>query len=269
VRHGCSTFEALSGDLLLIELILKSHCPVLSLHDDIMPLELHLMTPADTLSWTRVRAIAYYGQTHNLLHTRPISESSFQGVAEDRKRELSRPNTWHWKIVDTDLEPSPDDPLDNGGRTIAISVWSMHNIPPKKGEDGSSEASSVPAEKSNNTPGFLPPELRLDALNSLLGPIRAAQNEVMGTSPQYFMLNQLATHPDHQGRGAAKLMLDWGLRKADEEGLVTYLDASVTGRVVYEKRGFKLVKAVEWDRVPWGGEGKDWYGAMVRQPTQP
>jgi WD repeat-containing protein 48 len=232
-----------------------------------MPLELHPMTTADTLSWTRVRAIAYYGPTHDLLHTGPISESSMHGVAEDRKRELNKPNTWHWKIVDTDLDPSSDDSLDNGGRTIAISVWSMHNIATKRVEDGSYEASSIPAEKVDEIPGFLPPELRLDALGSLLKPLRAAQEEVMGTSSQYFKLNQLATHPDHQGRGAAKLMLDWGMDKADEEGLVTYLDATATGRLVYEKRGFKLVKEIEWDRVPWGGEGKDWHGAMVRQPV--
>jgi WD repeat-containing protein 48 len=229
-----------------------------------MPLELHPMTHTDTLSWTRVRAIAYYGPTHDLLHTGPISESSILGVAEDRKRELKKPNTWHWKVVDTVLEPGTDDPPDNGGRTIAISVWSMRNV--KAEEEGSKEASSVPVEKVDDTPGFLPPELRLDALSSLLRPLRAAQEEVMGTSSRYFMLNQLATHPDHQGRGAAKLMLDWGLKKADEDGLVTYLDATVIGKIVYEKRGFKLVKAVEWDRVPWGGEGKDWHGAMVRQP---
>jgi WD repeat-containing protein 48 len=230
-----------------------------------MPLELHPMTTADTLSWTRVRAIAYYGPTHDLLHTGPISESSILGVAEDRKRELSKPNTWHWKIVDTDLDPSSDDPPDNGGRTIAISVWSMHNV--KAEEEGSNEAPSIPAEKVDDKPGFLPPELRLDALGSLLGPLRAAQEDIMGTASQYFKLGQLATHPEHQGRGAARLMLNWGLRKADEEGLVTYLDATATGRLVYEKRRFKLVKEIEWDRVPWGGEGKDWHGAMVRQPV--
>ena len=42
------------------------------------------------------------------------------GVADDRKREIEKPNTWHWKVVDTDLEPSSDDPSDNGGRTIAV-----------------------------------------------------------------------------------------------------------------------------------------------------
>jgi WD repeat-containing protein 48 len=218
-----------------------------------MPLQLHPMTTEDTLSWTRVRALAYYGPTHDILHSGLISETSIRGVAEDRKREMRKPNTWHWKVVDTDLEPSSDDPPDNGGRTIAVSVWSKHNTT-AMGED----------EKADSTPGFLPPELRLDALGSLLGPLRAAQASIMGTSRPYLMLNQLATHPDHQGRGAAKMMLDWGMQKADEEGLVTYLDSTVYGRAVYERRGFVLVKALEWDREPWGGEGRDWHGCMVR-----
>ncbi|RAR09394.1 WD40 repeat-like protein [Stemphylium lycopersici] len=216
-----------------------------------MPLELHQMTEADTLSWTRVRAIAYYGPTHDVLHNGPISESSMRGVAEDRKREIDQPNTWHWKIVDTDVEPNADDPPDNGGRTIAISVWSMHNLATEAGHDGSNEVSSVPVEKTDKVPAFLPPELRLDALSSLLGPLRAAQESIMGTTKRYLKLNQLATHPDYQGRGAARIMLDWGMEKADREGLAVYLDATEKGIPVYERRGFKVVKGFEWDRVPW------------------
>ncbi|KAI0582375.1 WD repeat containing protein 48 [Pyrenophora tritici-repentis] len=212
-----------------------------------MPLELRPMAAADTLSWTRVRTLAYYGPTHDVVHNGPISDSSIRGVAEDRKREIGQPNTWHWKVVDTGLEPSSDDPPGNGGRTIAISAWSMHN---------------VGTEKKDLTAGFLPPELRLDALSSLLSPLREAQESIMGTTTPFFMLHQLATHPDHQGRGAAKVMLDWGLGKADERGLVLYLNATETGQVVYEKRGFRLVRALEWDRKPWGGEGKDWHGLL-------
>ena len=228
-----------------------------------MPLRLDQMSVGDALSWTRVRALAYYGPTHDVLHSGPISEASIRGVAEARKRELKEANSWHWKVVDTELEPSADDPLDNGGRTIAVSVWSMHNVQTGRGEEDNEEG-SVPAEKAEEAPDFLPPELRLDALGSLLGPLRAAQASIMGKSRRYFKLDQLATHPDHQGRGAATMMLDWGMHKADEEGVVTYLDSTMTGRPIYERRGFEVVKALEWDRVPWRGEGKDWHGCMVR-----
>jgi GNAT superfamily N-acetyltransferase len=236
-----------------------------------MPLELRPMSTPDALSWVRVRSLAYYGPTHDLLHTGRVRDSSIVAMAEDRKGEIGTPNMWHWKIVDTSLPPSNDDPVDNGGRTIATAVWSLHNLKQQEGEEGkmSMEPSSIPAEKIRRGPrrqSFLPPELRLDALSSIFGPLDDAREEIMGTEKPYFMLNGLSTHPEHQGRGAAGILLEWGLNKADKEGLITYLDATEMARPIYERRGFELKKGLDWDRVPWGGQGKDWHGCMVRQP---
>ncbi|KAF2463393.1 uncharacterized protein BDR25DRAFT_298205 [Lindgomyces ingoldianus] len=223
-----------------------------------MPLTLSPITEKDTLSWTRIRALAYLGPTHELVHLGPISESSVLSVAEDRKKEINKPNTWHWKIVDTDLSPSPDDPEDNSGRTIAIAVWSLQNP---------SRSLAIDAAKlAEESPPFLPPELRLDVLNALFTPIRAAQLEIMGNST-YLMLHSLATHPDHHRKGAGTMLLQWGLKKADEMSLETYLDTTVLARPLYEKWGFELVKGIEFDRKPWGGDGVDWHGCMVRKPS--
>lgn len=222
-----------------------------------------------------------------------------QGIAEDRKREIGNANVWHWKIVDTDLSPSEDDPRDNGGRTIAVAVWRMMNVETDNvqrdvlkeynendsfgttEERSSTEHTCIPAgsEPATNNPSnsrypsFLPPELRLDALASIFDPLDVARDEIMGTEKQFFMLNSLATHPDHQGRGAGKMLLDWGLKKAEKEGLVTYLDATQIARPIYERRGFEVKRAVVWDRTVWGGKGVDIHYCMVRQlelkPAQP
>ncbi|OAL50381.1 hypothetical protein IQ07DRAFT_587051 [Pyrenochaeta sp. DS3sAY3a] len=227
-----------------------------------MPLHLLPMTPSDTLPWIRLRALAYYGPTHDVLHRGPITESSIRGVAADKARDLGRPDMWHWKIVDSDLVPDAEDGGDgdgNGdgdgseGRIIAVAVWSLCNVQDRDEVDA--------------TPGFLPPELRLDALTSLFGPLRAAQTDIMGTSEPYLMLNSFATHPEHQRRGAGKMLLEWGLRKADAEGRRTYLDATEVARPLYERNGFRVVRATEWDRVPWGGEGRDVHSHMVREPV--
>jgi ribosomal protein S18 acetylase RimI-like enzyme len=228
-----------------------------------MPFELRPITPDDTLSWVRVRSLAYYGPTHECIHNGAVSDSSVRRIAEDWKEDLKKLNNYHWRVVDTNLEPSEDDPPTNGGRTIAIAVWSVHNAK----AESSNEPVATPSLTTTKS-SFVPPELRIDALSSLLGPLRAAQPEIMGTSEPYLMLNMLATHPDHQGRGAGKVLLDWGLKKADDEGLVTYLSATGVGRRMYEKRGFEVVKTIEWDRVPWGGEGKDCHWCMVRQPQK-
>lgn len=246
-----------------------------------MPLEIRPLQPADALSWIRTRALAYYGPTHDVLHNGLVSEDSMRGVAEDRRREIGSPNVWHWKIVDTDLTPGKDEPADHQGRIIAVAVWKLMNAEEnacarrKAKEEVTTEHASVPVETEQPATGhnpryqtFLPPELRLDALQSLFVPLDTARDEIMGTEKPFFMLNSLATHPEHQGRGAARLLLDWGIKKADDEGLVTFLDASQVARPIYEKRGFEVKRSIEWDRKVWGGEGVDVHYCMVRLPRE-
>ncbi|KAF2856422.1 hypothetical protein T440DRAFT_474779 [Plenodomus tracheiphilus IPT5] len=226
-----------------------------------MPLVLLPITPSDTLSWTRIRTLAYAGPTHNLLHSNtPVTESSLHLAASSRTHELTAPNTWHWKIVDTDLPPSTDDTKDSPGMTIAIAVWSLKNVTSPTPTSETNPPNEAPPQP------YTPPNLRLDALSSLLTPLRTAQLAIMGTKNPYFMLHSLATHPAHEGRGAGTKLLEWGIKKADEEGLVTYLDCTARARSMYERRGWELVRECVWDRGVWGGEGKDWYGCMVRKP---
>jgi len=236
-----------------------------------MPLVLRALTEKDTLAWTRIRTKAYFSPLHVLVHTQPVAESSFIGVAEDRKKEIGKPNTWQWKIVDTELPPTADDPEDNGGCTIAIAIWSAYNMPGKAGtkrSGGSVHDHGIDAGWGEQDQPFIPPELRLDILSALLGPLRAAQEEIMGKETPYLKLNTLATHPNHQRRGAGKMLLEWGLSKADKEGLKMYLDASAKGYKVYEKAGFKTVREVTFDMEKWGGKGEEWWACMVREPRK-
>ncbi|KAF2728746.1 hypothetical protein EJ04DRAFT_581129 [Polyplosphaeria fusca] len=237
-----------------------------------MPLTLAPITKADTISWTRIRAVAYLGPTHELVHSgKPISETSILGVAEERKKEVGQPNNWQFKIVDTDLSPSDGDPADNGGKTIAIAVWSAHNI--NLTRDGSKEPSEnhepttnpAEADVGEQSPSFLPPEVNLKVLSALLGPLREAETGIIGTKP-YLMLNSLATLPEHRRRGAAKILINWGLDKADTADLPLYLTATEEAKPLYEKCGFKLERSIEFNREVWGGEGSDWHYCMIRHP---
>jgi len=101
-----------------------------------MPLVLSPITPSDTLARTRIRTLA---------------------IAHDRQRELNKPNTWHFQITDTNLVPSADSP----GRVIAIAVWSLKN-------KGTAVCEHDAQPKPASPPPYNPPNLRLDALNSLL-----------------------------------------------------------------------------------------------------
>lgn len=88
----------------------------------------------------------------------------------------------------------------------------------------------------------------------------------------YWLLSLLATHPEHEGRGAGSMLVEWAFPKADEMGVKCCVDASAEGYALYRKRGFsEQVGVLDLDLENYeGGEG---YGrtrwvALSRQPNQ-
>jgi len=59
---------------------------------------------------------------------------------------------------------------------------------------------------------------------------------------KHWYLEFVATRPEEQGRGAAGMLMRWGLQKADEEGTEAYLEASPDAKPVYEHYGFREVE---------------------------
>lgn len=55
-------------------------------------------------------------------------------------------------------------------------------------------------------------------------------------------LEILGVHPSYQGQGLASKLLKWGLARADEERVETYLSSSPEGKRLYEKNGFEETK---------------------------
>jgi GNAT superfamily N-acetyltransferase len=51
-------------------------------------------------------------------------------------------------------------------------------------------------------------------------------------------LEQLVVHPDYRRRGIAKLLVDWGVKKADRFGLESCVESVPFAVPVYEKLGF-------------------------------
>ncbi|KAJ3951994.1 hypothetical protein N0V92_011578 [Colletotrichum tropicale] len=56
------------------------------------------------------------------------------------------------------------------------------------------------------------------------------------------VLNILFTIPEYRRRGAASLVMDWGVGRADCMGLDIYVEASEGGKPLYEKYGFKAIE---------------------------
>lgn len=60
------------------------------------------------------------------------------------------------------------------------------------------------------------------------------------------------------------MLVEWGLQRADEDGLDAFVTSSETGRPSYARCGFVEVASVVLDMSSWGIEGSNSNFAMVR-----
>ncbi|OTA04477.1 acetyltransferase, GNAT family [Trichoderma parareesei] len=74
------------------------------------------------------------------------------------------------------------------------------------------------------------------------GRLSDMHHEAMGERPHWY-LELLAVKPQYQGKGAASLMLRYGVDKADEDKVECFLDASPKGQPIYERYGFRVVQS--------------------------
>jgi ribosomal protein S18 acetylase RimI-like enzyme len=85
------------------------------------------------------------------------------------------------------------------------------------------------------------------------------KGEVMrGKEGRYWYLTSLATDPAYQGRGAGKMLLNWGIERADREGREFFLIGNAQIKGLYEKVGFVVVRKCGWDGAKW--EAKEGWG---------
>jgi GNAT superfamily N-acetyltransferase len=85
------------------------------------------------------------------------------------------------------------------------------------------------------------------------------------------LLDQCFCAPAHQRRGAGKMLVKWGTQRADELGVRAFVEASLTGRRLYESCGFKITEPVclegVREREEWKGYDKVEYYFMERDAT--
>ncbi|ROW07983.1 hypothetical protein VMCG_03596 [Cytospora schulzeri] len=92
-------------------------------------------------------------------------------------------------------------------------------------------------------------------------PLMKYRYEVMKGRPHY-LLGMIVTAPEYRRRGAASLLVQWGIDKADEDGVEIYLEASEAGRPMYEKFGLHTLKVMDFDMAQLGYEGIDTHICM-------
>lgn len=64
---------------------------------------------------------------------------------------------------------------------------------------------------------------------------------------RYQALNAMGVHPSQRGRGAGRMLMDWGVRKADEMNVEMFIEAKPPGRRLYEHAGLRSLYAIYVD----------------------
>nr|OQO19872.1 hypothetical protein B0A51_12228 [Rachicladosporium sp. CCFEE 5018] len=119
---------------------------------------------------------------------------------------------------------------------------------------------------------FAKTEMTVITLEDMQSPLDAGHENEPAMNRAWFALNEklhreynglrrhcyfgmLATHPDHQHRGAATMLMKELIAEADALGLEMYCEATRTGKPLYEKYGFVAVKTLTFDPAAYGGSG--------------
>lgn len=76
-------------------------------------------------------------------------------------------------------------------------------------------------------------------------------------------LQSLYTDPKHQGRGAASMLVSWGVEEAAKRALPAYLESTVAGHSVYLRHNFRDVEELALDFSKWGLDRPERIWSMV------
>jgi GNAT superfamily N-acetyltransferase len=90
---------------------------------------------------------------------------------------------------------------------------------------------------------------------------KETQDFFLGEYKTHWHLEWLAVHPDWWRKGAGTMLLDWGLRQAEKDGMAAMWEASPEGVEFYQKRGIETIgivdfRGVDYPLFVWNGKGK-------------
>ena len=80
---------------------------------------------------------------------------------------------------------------------------------------------------------------------------------------EHYFLSYIVVRKESKGQGVGKVMMRYGVEKADEEGWMCYVNSSREGKVIYEKFGFRTAEESDF-----GGGIHTWHMVRDARPLQ-
>lgn len=170
-------------------------------------------------------------------------------IAATESRHLNNlqndPTARYLKVFDTELN-----------KTIAFAEWHLFSTPLE-------ESSRQDLEPRTWSEG-----MNVPLATEFWAHIIAARKSMAGIS--HVFLSLIVTDPGQGRRGAASMLMEWGVRLADEKGLPSFLESTPHGKGLYAKFGFveKEEFNFEVDLDGKGGEGEMYKHLVMVRPAR-
>ncbi|KAK7185561.1 GNAT family protein [Paraphaeosphaeria sporulosa] len=220
---------------------------------------LSLATPEDA------KAIAYL---FALSWQSPFTQLQFGNMSTDTLSLTMAP-----RIVESMANPGSEYVVmrANDGTIAAIAQWSAPSPARTKAEEESAEDKADRREIwIQEYRKKLPENSNKDLIVEFSLGLRELREEVL-QGRQYYLLENIATHPEHRKRGLASKLIEWVFPRADEQSVPVYLDTAsdneamrVYKRLGFEEKGNRIIE----DLSKYGGEGSHTHVALLRMPEK-
>jgi len=197
-----------------------------------MALEVSLMNSKDIEDWTTSNCNSL---CLNAFWSARLSSRSIELLMEQQRKGLMDPTVRYLKVT-----------IAETGEIIASAKWGLH----LNGDESTLDEA--------HTVSMLIPEERTAIMEDLLKLVYKHRKAYIGTRP-HLALTNLTTRPAHRRKGAARLLIQWGLDVADKLGVEVYTESHEGSKMLYEKFGFRLVGEFVLDLRQYGGVGVKHY----------
>lgn len=203
---------------------LISHASLHQPGDDLVAPPNPVAWPVTTRSEAQMRARHCFALQHRRLIRDPTTKF-VKVVDEDNLDDIVAVARWHYY-------PHGYDYATEGHWEMAPTAPLTDYLPPRGTGD---------MERDLGDDAYPPPNFNLALHNHILSARDSFRPSWIPAHKPCWILMHLVTRPSHRGRGAAGMLIRWGMECAQETGADGFLEAGVQGRPVYLRYGFKQV----------------------------